>query len=267
MTRSVWLHSFSADQDCRLRLVCFPHAGGGVQSFASWKDLLPTGVSLHAVALPGRESRLQEPPVSQVEELIAELIPALLPLSDRPLVFYGHSLGALLAYAAACTLETEHGRSLDHLIVSGRVAAHAPLPRDAMHLLPDDQFIAALRELDGTPQEILDSPEMMRLLTPMLRADFTLNETFDRDPLHRLSCDMTAIGGLWDPHAPRAGLHQWRELTHGSFRLSMVPGNHFFIHSAQALFLRLISVLVYRVISQRSSNQVPLNNSSARTVS
>jgi medium-chain acyl-[acyl-carrier-protein] hydrolase len=114
--------------------------------------------------------------------------------------------------------------------------------------LPQAQFIDSLRRLNGTPAEILDDTELMRLIMPTLRADFALNEDYSYQSGTRLNCNILAFGGIRDPEAGRGGINDWRDVTDGQFLLRMVPGDHFFIRSAQSLFLRTLSMELHAVI-------------------
>jgi medium-chain acyl-[acyl-carrier-protein] hydrolase len=256
-----WLQTFRPREAAPLRLFCFPHAGGGAQTFRSWPDSLPEDLELCAVQLPGREVRLREKPYADVHALARALCPALAPALDKPFMLFGHSMGALIAFETARLLQEQFDLTPERLIVSARVAPQLPPPRPPINSLPQAQFIEALRRMNGTPAQILDDADMMASLAPMLRADFALHEEYQYRPEPRLHCGVVAFGGLRDPEAGRAGLDAWRAVTDGSFSLRMVPGDHFFLHSAQSLFLRMLSIELYAVAKQLSGPQRSLHHS------
>lgn len=237
---NVWMQVFERRENASLGLICFPFAGGGAQSFRQWLPQLPADVELSAVQLPGREMRLREAPLSDARAVVQALLPELLTLTDKPLVLYGHSMGALLAFEAARVLQEDHGISPVRLIVSGRVAPHFALARPPINQLPHDEFIEGLKHLNGTPREILEDNDLISMIGPMLRADFAIHEQYVHQPGARLACDVLAFGGLCDTEAGRAGLNAWREITAGNLTLRMLPGDHFFIQTAQNLFLRML---------------------------
>ncbi len=246
---STWVQIFESRDDPPLRLVCFPFAGGGAQSFRAWPAQLPVAVELCAVQLPGREMRLREAPFSDTGALVRALVPALLPYLDKPFVLFGHSMGALIAYEAARLLHAQSGLTPQRLIVSARVAPHCSLLRAPINRLPQAEFMEGLRNLNGTPAEVLQDDSLMTLIAPMLRADLAIHEEYSHQPGPALPCDVLAFGGLRDPEAGRAGLNAWREVTAGSFALRMLPGDHFFIQSAQNVFLRMLSIELNRLIA------------------
>jgi medium-chain acyl-[acyl-carrier-protein] hydrolase len=225
-----------------LRLLCFPHAGGGASAFRAWPDHLPADVEVCPVQLPGREQRMLEPAIDRMEPLVDALSEAVRPYEDLPLAFYGHSNGALVAFELARRLRRE-GRHLPvHLFASGRRAPDVPSSRPNVAHLPDDEFLAEMRELGGTPEEVLQHPELLRLLLPLLRADVALNEAYVFTPEAPLECPITAYGGLSDLKASREEVQAWGRHTSAELVTRFFPGDHFFVFgAARDLFLRTFS--------------------------
>ncbi|MGW5652748.1 thioesterase II family protein [Streptomyces humi] len=224
----------------RLRLLCVPYAGGGVSAYAGWADGLPDDVDVLTVRLPGRESRLSQRPHTDVHDLFPELGRDVLSTVEPPFVLFGHSMGALIAYELTRWLRAVGGPQPDHLFVSARQAPHLARQVASPWDLPDDRFVQALRALGGTPEELLANPAVMRLLLPVLRADFRLNDAYRHRPGPPLDCPVTVFGGRDDPVVGEPGLRGWAGHTRGSFDLHMFEGGHFFLHSARQDLLRRI---------------------------
>lgn len=224
-----------------LRLFCFPHAGGGAVAFRDWVRHLPEAVELCPVQLPGRETRLQEPPFGRIAPLVAAACEALLPYLDRPFAFYGHSMGALVSFELARRLRRVGRKLPEMLLVSGRAAPHLPPDRRSLHELPEAELLAELRDLDGTPAEVLDSRELMELMLPTLRADFAVCETYTFSPDAPLSCPIVAFGAADDPEVGRERLAGWGLHTTESFELEILRGGHFFPYSTESGFLNSLS--------------------------
>jgi medium-chain acyl-[acyl-carrier-protein] hydrolase len=214
----------------RLRLLCFPYAGGGASIFAAWPRLLPPEVEVVAVQLPGRENRIGEKPISDLRELTAQFGQVLGPFMDRPFAFFGHSNGGLMAFELARLLRREGRTAPQHLVVSGRPAPQVELEGPKLHDLPEDEFHDMLRRFNGTPEEVLQNAEIMQLITPMLRADFSLGETYEFTPEAPLSIPLSAYGGVTDGEVPTWQVEAWREQAAGEFRVKMFSGGHFFIN-------------------------------------
>lgn len=231
----------------RLRLFCFSYAGGGASVFRTWQADLPQELEVCPVQLPGRENRLSEERYRRIAPLTESLCEAIEPLLDLPFAFFGHSLGAIVAYETALRLRDEKGRSPVYLMVSARRAPRIP-PDDPMYELPDDEFRTRLQELEGTPAEVLEHPELMELMEPLLRADFELNDTYEPSDKPPLTCPVAGFGGLTDPDVSRENLEAWREVTRGAYRLRMFPGGHFYLHEhRQALLTAVAQDLMSRL--------------------
>lgn len=235
-----WLELPAPNPQARLRLFCFPYAGGGASIYRAWPRHLPPDVEVWAIQLPGRETRLFDTPFTRVDPLVRALHAALQPHLQRPFAFFGHSLGALLAFECARTLSAA-GRVPAHLFVSGCRAPQLPPIGEPIHALPDRQFVHALRRLQGTPEEVLRNSELMDLLLPRLRADFALAETYAYVPGPALPCPISAYGGIADSEVTQADLAAWRQHTARGFSLHRLPGDHFFIHHNEAQLLHSLS--------------------------
>lgn len=174
-------------------------------------------------------------------EPLVEALAGALPLADLPFAFFGHSLGALVAYELARALRRRGGPEPLALLLAGRRGPRRPPREEPIHALPDAEFMARLRELNGTPEEVLEHGELMQLLLPLLRADFALHETWELRPEEPLGMGISAFGGLADPEVTREDLEDWRGETRGRFRLRMLPGDHFFLHSERALLTEAVA--------------------------
>jgi medium-chain acyl-[acyl-carrier-protein] hydrolase len=203
--------------------------------YRPWAPLLPDTVDLCAVNLPGREARTGEPLPADLGTLVDELTEVVRPVLDLPVTFFGHSLGALLAFEVSQRLRDDPGPPPAHLVVSGFRPPHVPEPNPPLADLPDDQLIQELRRLNGTDEEILGNPAAISFLLPILRADFGLAETYRYAGSNPLSCPITVLSGSIDPETATVDLDGWRVHTTGAFTIRVFPGDHFFVDSARPL--------------------------------
>ena len=233
-----WIRCAKPNPAARLRLFCLPYAGGGASLFRDWGQALPDSVEVCAIQLPGREDRIAETPFRQVEDLLPVLLEKLRPYLDRPIAFFGHSMGAFLSYELARALTEEH-RGPAHLIVSGQRAPHLPLSRPSSYHLSDAAFCDRLRSLNGTPASVLQEPELLTMILPLLRSDFEMSETYLRTSRSQLECPISVLGGEEDDEVDPAGLEAWREATVGPVSVRMFPGDHFFLQSQKDALLTL----------------------------
>jgi len=247
LVQTRWLACPGPNPQAKLRMFCFPYAGGGTVSFRNWSKALPASVEVYLVRLPGRETRLREPLLTRLSEVVEAVVPELLSYTDKPFAFFGHSMGSLFSFEIAALLRLKYGIELAHLFVSGCRAPQIERTKPPIYDLPEARFLEELRRLNGTPEEVLENPELMRLMKPILRADFEISETYTYIPTTPLDCPITAFGGLRDPEASRTELKAWCEQTTTAFSLQMFPGDHFFLHTSQPPLLRTIARQLQRL--------------------
>ncbi|HZM76907.1 MAG TPA: alpha/beta fold hydrolase [Candidatus Limnocylindrales bacterium] len=221
-----------------LRLFCFPYAGGGISVYRQW-DRLPGTVDVWGVQLPGREERLLERPAERMTDIV-ELICAVLPGAlDRPYAFFGHSMGAIVSWEVARRL-TDGGASPPvRFFISG---CRAPYLREETntHLLPEDELIAELRRMEGTPEAVLANKDLMPLVLPTIRADFAVLETYEFKSPGPVDIPITVLGGTDDAGILLEHLNGWGELTRGGCDVHLLPGGHLFLREQRDAVLGLI---------------------------
>jgi medium-chain acyl-[acyl-carrier-protein] hydrolase len=225
------------------RLFCLPYAGGNSYIFRSWLDLLPKTIEICPIELPGRGIQIKSTPFKQIEPLVKAIASEILPYLDKPFAFFGHSMGGLVSFELARFIRRHHSLEPAHLFISGRRAPQTKDLKPPIHHLPEADFLQELRQLNGTPEEVLNNHELMEILTPILRADFAVLETYIYTREAPLNCPISVFGGLQDKEVQLEELEAWREQTFNSFSLKMLPGDHFFIHSSQTFFPELIQQL------------------------
>ena len=236
-----WIAFRKPNPQARLRLFCFPYAGTGAAIFRTWPDGLPAHVEVCPVQFPGRGTRLMETPFTRLLSLVQALALALVPLLNKPFALFGHSLGALVGFELARQLRRQFGVQPVRLFVSAARAPQIPPRHRPIHALPEDEFLQELRHLNGTPGEVLEHAELMQIMLPILRADFAVYETYAYSPEPPLTCCISGLGGLQDQRVSRGDLDAWREQTNAFFSLRMLPGDHFFVNTAQPLLLQVLS--------------------------
>jgi surfactin synthase thioesterase subunit len=221
-------------------LFCFPHAGGAASYFHPWSAPLAPGIEVLAVQYPGREDRAMEPGVTNIPDLADQIHAALRPSLSGTFAFFGHSMGAILAFEVARRIARDEGRGPAHLFVSGRAAP----PRhhhQNLHRAGNPALIAELRSLGGTDPRILQDGEVLELILPTMRADYTASETYRFEPGPPLSCDITAMTGDRDSQNTIAEAAAWSGHTTGAFNLRVYPGGHFYLDDCRARVLEVIS--------------------------
>ena len=246
--KTAWIRLRKPQPQARLRLFCFPFAGGGALTYRTWQEHLSPHIEVCPVQLPGRENRIREQPFRRMQPLVEAICTALAPYLDLPYAFFGHSLGAIVGYEVCQSLEQRHIRP-ELLLVSARRPPELPVER-VLHDRPRHELFARLQELGGTPARVLQDPDWMEILEPMLRADFELHETYRPRLTPRLDCPLVAFGGSADPEVNRSQLEGWRRVTTGHFGLQMFAGGHFYLNDCRDL-LTAVKQELWQVIGGR----------------
>ncbi|QSQ15448.1 thioesterase II family protein [Myxococcus landrumensis] len=217
----------------RLQLICFHHAGGGASMFRKWAEELPEEIAVSAVQLPGREFRLREPCFTRMEPLIHELVKRLTPRFDLPFAFFGHSMGALVAFELARELRRRGEREPFYLGVSGRIAPQLRSRFRPAAELTDAQLIERVRELGGLPEQVAREPELLALVLPIIRADYAVIDNYTCTAEPPLSCAISAFWGRGDILATEEQVFAWKQHTHHQFTIRDFPGDHFFVNTVR----------------------------------
>jgi medium-chain acyl-[acyl-carrier-protein] hydrolase len=225
----------------RLRLFCLPHAGGGASMFREWAQHLPEVIEVCPIQLPGRETRIREKALDELEPLVRALTDAVTPWLDRPYGIFGHSVGALIGFELGRALRAAGLPQPAHLFLSGRTAPQHQRVEPEMWNLSDAALIENLRELGGAREEVLAHQELMELLLPTVRADLAVAERYVFPGGDPLDVPITALAGRDDRRAPPAALEGWAEQTRGRFRLHVFSGGHFFVQSMPGAVCRVVA--------------------------
>jgi len=233
-----WFARPQAKEGGDVRLLIFPYAGGGPASFNQWE--FPENIEVLTAHYPGRGSRYNEAPISSLSNLVHEFGNAIQSVLDKPMIFFGHSLGGLVAFELTRILRSNNLEAPSLLVVSGCGAPQLPDSHPKIHNLPDNEFLSALEKLKGIPSEALQNDELMKFLLPSLHADFEAAETYIYKHEVPLDIPIIALGGEDDPRVSREMLEGWADQTKVRFEPHIFPGGHFFINDAADSIIQLL---------------------------
>lgn len=224
-----------------ITLFCIPHAGGGASAYRNWAQALAPHVAVKLVQSRGRESRLREPPLTELATVLEDLYRFVEPEATRPFAFLGHSMGALLSLELAHKLRSETGRVPVHLFISAcRGPSLAQLDTHCS-AWPQAEFVAeVMRRYGGFPSQVLADAEFMAAILPAMRADFAILERYRAPERPPLECPITLFAGRNDITTPQAALEDWRRQTSGRFSLVMLDAGHFYLQEKRAVMVSKI---------------------------
>ncbi|WNG18181.1 thioesterase II family protein [Cystobacter fuscus] len=239
--KSPWLVGKTLPGDPPVRLYCFPHSGGLPGEYVRWGRELP-GVQLYGVCLPGRGERVAETPPASMQELVDRFL-AETDLTP-PFVLFGHSLGALVAFEVARELAVQDRPLPERLIVSAYAAPHLPRTASNLHALPDASLARAIGERYGAiPPHVMADPELLALLLPAFRADFTILETYRYKPGTPLTVPLEVFGAEQDAVSLEQ-LELWRDHTTSDFRLHRFAGGHFYFRENPRALIEVLGAVL-----------------------
>ncbi|WP_416969860.1 thioesterase II family protein [Streptomyces sp. 4F14] len=246
-TRSAWIRAFGPPAGTPL--VCFPHAGGAASYFRGWSGPDTIGAEVLAVQYPGRENRIRDPFPPDLHTLADQLTEELDRYLDRPAVFFGHSMGAVIGYEVARRLTADgRGHAVRHLVVSGCGAPHRVRPfagQEGAHLLDDDRLVALLKELGSGNAGLLDDPDLRSVFLPAVRDDYRIVQSYvPRAGGPLLRTDVTAFVGRQDEAVGVGDAGAWAAATRGRFALRTFPGGHFYLAEQRGDVLRAVAGII-----------------------
>jgi medium-chain acyl-[acyl-carrier-protein] hydrolase len=244
-----WIVNTRQDRQARCRLFCFPYAGGGSSIYRPWLAHMTPHIHLCPVELPGHEKRLREPAYDDVSALVKTLADILPPYLDLPFAFFGHCIGALIAFELARELSARK-KPPRHLIVSGFRSPDLRNPNRVLHNLPDADFMHELRRYGGTSEILLQDQTVMNRLLPSFRADFALHERYEYQAGPKLECPLSVFGGAEDALVKSDHLTGWAAKTSGETSIRMFPGGHFFLINQRAQVLGAVTDALGHVIDR-----------------
>lgn len=234
-----WFAKMNPSVEAPVRLLCFPSSGAGANMYREWEKHLQN-VEVYGAQLPGRERRMSERAIDNVHALVENLLVSMRNLRDKPIILFGHSMGALIAYELTCALERQGQRLPEELIVSAFRTPERINRSKQLHTLEYDEFVIELKKYGGTPEAVLSHRETMELLVPTLRADFKIHETYVFPNNKKLATPITALVGDNDHVVPASHMLGWNNHTGGEYQHHVIEGGHFFIHENRGKCLEII---------------------------
>jgi len=226
--QDAWLLSLKPPATIRVRLFCFPHAGGGASVYARWAARVPPDVHVCPVQLPGRENRYDEPLPQSAASLVTS-IATQVPFGDEPFAFFGHSMGATLAFEVTRALRRAGRRLPRMLIASANTPPQGGYKHITLHQVSGDALMRQLR-LYGTTEAVLAHQELLDLSVPVIQGDSRLVNDYQYVPEPPLPVPIVVYRGEGDPTLRPERLEGWREQTSARFSTRVFPGGHMYLH-------------------------------------
>lgn len=194
-----------------------------------------------AVQLPGRENRLRDACMHDMGEIVEKLEIEIGSYLDLPFVFFGHSLGSLIAYELLRGLESKCQYRAELFFASGGPAPHTCLAPPEPQKLTQDQILIDLKKISKPHNSLLDDREVLALILPMLQADFEIYANYHYRETGPLQSSIVAIRGTTDAYITEQRQLEWKRHTDREFSFHTIPGPHLFIVDSPAALLALVN--------------------------
>ena len=214
-----------------ITLFCLPFAGGGASAYSTWIKKLSDGITVCPIQLPGREERIMEKPYTDMKLMLEDLMEEIESAIQWRYSLWGHSMGGKIVYELEKHLENK-GYQAQYLFVSGSRIPSIPEPNPIYHL-PDEAFKRELQRFEGTPKEIMENQELLKIFLPMLRADFTMDETYYTERQEKIHAPIIAFAGMEDKEATPSDIKKWENYTDQYFQYFLFKGGHFYIREKE----------------------------------
>jgi len=233
-----WLYSFGKNKKPLRRIVAFPYSGGSVMMFKRIAELLPD-TEVIGVQLPGRGLRIAEEPSRNMQLMVTSIAKLIVELPPMPTYFYGHSLGATIAYDTALYLEERNQQLIEKLLVGANKSVTVSLNTSPISHLPDEEFVTEVQKYNGIPQELLSNREVLAIFLPSMKSDFNLMENYDY-PGRQLNTEIIAIHGRNDPMVSEEQMKEWATVTTKRFSMYVLDADHFFLERQTEALVEVI---------------------------
>ncbi|MCX4030110.1 thioesterase [Endozoicomonas sp. SM1973] len=252
---SPWFVIFNPQEKVRIRIFCFPYAGGDANIYRDWALNMPDGVEVVGVQYPGRGGNT-EPLISCCDEMVARLYSVISPMLNVNFAFFGHSNGGLISYVLVGRMSDKQKSNHIHLFISARSPAHLDLTRKKISHLEKHEFVQEIKEMGGTPEAVLKDEGLIDYLIPRLRADFRLGESYRyRKGGEQIECAVSILFGSDDGLVDN--VDRWSDLVVGEFSTYELAGGHFYIHTNQQAVIDIVLLQLNESLAGTKERGVP----------
>ena len=239
---SKWIFRPNNKSNAKIRLFCFPYAGSSALiTYKFLIDALPYEIEVCPVEFPGRGTRISENLIDNLNEVISNISEEFTEFLDKPFIFFGHSMGALIAYELAHLLSDKYGRIPNKLYLSAHTAPNVNRKGQIIYLLEKKEFLEKLIQMKGISEEILLHQELLDMVLPIIKNDYKLCETYSYISKKKMDIPFHIFGGKYDEDISVENLRQWQNLTNGDFDLTLIDGDHFYLTKNKEEFLGILN--------------------------
>lgn len=236
----------------RIKLFCFPYAGGSAAIYNKWESLLDSKIILKPIELPGRGKRIKESPLKTLKEIVDDTFDIIKSeiLNGEEYAFFGHSMGALIVHELLEKIYLKKMPKPSHVFFSGKGAPQVKREKRNYYLMDDETFKKEIMKLGGTPPNFFEYPELVEIFLPVLRNDFKIAETEIHDnDMTTKNVNITALFGESEC-LTKEQMEGWKSYSNGDCSLIFYEGGHFFIHNHTKEIVKMINTKLFSSVTK-----------------
>ncbi|ELR73055.1 Malonyl CoA-acyl carrier protein transacylase [Fulvivirga imtechensis AK7] len=223
---------------CTTQLVCFHDAGGNASLYEGWDEKLNDDIQLITVELPGRGQSSSLEPFLVMKHAIQKITDALIGIVDQPVIFFGHSMGGLLAFEVIRELRRRKKKLPVTLIVSSTPQLGSYDRRQLDHTM-DDKVLT--RRFPHLSQKAIADDELRSFLIQLLRNDLALLDSYQYQFEPPVDVEIIGIHGKSDETVSKKQVELWSNETTMGFRLVQRDGDHHYLRACTDFVTQLIN--------------------------
>ncbi len=224
----------SIDSHSQITLYCFPPAWVPDLNTNSWNKQLPREINVQEIPHPGHGDGSAS--AFDLAALIGYADSAIGNHSQIPFAFFGHGLGAIIAYEVA-NRRAERGADVPKHLFLAAVPSPDAFVFPWVHLQPDEKLLEMLTIINWPGNtNTIDKAQLA-----ILRADFAAYASYRHRLQPPLPIPITHFTYNQDLWVSQMVAHRWNKCTNSKFRSFHRNGDHFLILKRPCFELNIIA--------------------------
>ncbi len=232
----------------KIKLYCFPFAGGSSVFYQPWCRLMPSFIDVQPYELPGRGIRMGEKLCADVNEVVDDIMNrAGKAFTEETYAFFGHSMGSLIVLELTRRIKSLGLPGPAVLFISGKGAPHLRVKHSNTQAMSEERLKEYLKSLGGVSDDFFNNPELVEFFLPVIRNDLRLVEIYKPEPAPLFIADIITLFGKGETWTTEE-MKGWQQYTSGSVQQFTFPGGHFFIKNFFPEITRIIAQTLHHQV-------------------
>lgn len=227
-----------------IRLLTFPFAGGNKYSYQPWEAHADPRIEMMHFEGPGRGDRFRETRLEDMEDVVEDYWRQINGFLDRPFALYGHSMGGMVSFLLTKRIVAEGYRAPEHVFISGRVPPTWQDEGDQLWQRDKAGFWEGIKAYGGSPEALLQHPDLMDLYEPMIRSDLKALYSYNHNDTSKIEPPVTVLLGSREKVTMQSA-KDWQLECTKPIQVKQFEGNHFWILNHVPAIMKVIKEAVF----------------------